>query len=159
MVDWDERRMYGHGGDGLSHTAAYHFPDGNVTISVVNNCFGSNGPILFLLEEIYQEVKHLIWTVSSESIPFEESDEITLYPNPANDIINVQLEFESYDDIELSVFDVSGRMVDRMIIQNHSYAPGSAISLPLSAEIRKGYYYLKIDSGDKLLTKPFVVSR
>lgn len=81
----------------------------------------------------------------------ELSSSLTLYPNPANSMIN--LEWESMDDeVEVTILDVTGRMV--MQTQKINGELGTA-----SVDIKTfdaGTYFVTFRSASINMTKPFV---
>jgi len=72
-----------------------------------------------------------------------------VYPNPSNSIFNIQR--QSSEKMNISVFDVTGRLVyeDKNIILSH-------YSLNLS-KVNKGLYFLKIIEGNKHVAKRILV--
>ena len=76
----------------------------------------------------------------------EDQPAVTLYPNPAHDLINVSIESKSSQNIQLTILDVAGRLV---ATQNHLIETGhSIITLPVH-QLKAGLYVivLRTDSG------------
>lgn len=75
--------------------------------------------------------------------------DVNVYPNPANDILNVELLFELDDDTILEVMDISGKVVKtERITDIHT-------QLDIS-ELGTGNYMMRIQSGSDSITKSFV---
>ena len=69
-------------------------------------------------------------------------NQVSIYPNPANDILNVELSTTNTENIELQIIDFQSRIVLQEASKN------SNIKLNVS-NLKKGYYILKI-TGNKL---------
>ena len=91
------------------------------------------------------------WGVSTEDIAFTEQD-IDVYPNPANDVVNIVL--SNTDEATVNIMDVSGRMVAQERIQN------GQLQLPTQTWTN-GVYIIQIanDNSTKPIVKRLVISR
>lgn len=77
--------------------------------------------------------------------------ELTLFPNPVNDFLNVRFSVNHYDDIEIYVFDVMGKQVFRdNVVLNKS---GSNIYRYSTKHLKPGIYSIKIGE----LSRKFIV--
>lgn len=77
---------------------------------------------------------------------------ITIYPNPANDIL--QLEIRNIEtDMELSIRDISGRMIKEFYIDNIKSIFTNKISIE---ELNSGLYFLTIKSENDIVVKKFI---
>jgi len=74
--------------------------------------------------------------------------EIVVYPNPATDIVNVQLKEGA--GIRLELYDTNGRKVDAVISETTN-ASLNVGSLP------SGVYYIKVIQGDRTANKKLIV--
>lgn len=81
----------------------------------------------------------------------EINDKLSLYPNPANDVLNLQID-QSIDLQSIFVFDVSGKLV---IEQNLSDNNTLQQQLNIS-KLQNGIYFLKVNSLQGLTTIKFV---
>lgn len=88
-------------------------------------------------------------SLPSESFAFSD---INLYPNPNNGSFNVQ--FTPYSDqINVSVFDIRGRVIFNKQYQNNGLF-NETIQLD---NVQSGIYLVKIQDGSKNLTKKIIV--
>ena len=79
-------------------------------------------------------------------------NEIELYPNPGNDFIAIQLSGLAKFDWDIEVFDSSGNKVKSSRIKQ-----GSTIAYIDTTELYSGNYFVRIQEGDFLLSKSFVL--
>jgi hypothetical protein len=91
--------------------------------------------------------------LSTVNIDFP-SVEITVYPNPNKDSLNVKLSGLKTNEIQLSVFDVSGKELFKEKFKNIEENFEEKIQ---TSGWGKGIYFLKIKSGKKVLTKKIVI--
>ena len=90
-------------------------------------------------------------TASLEDDAFEG---FNLYPNPSNGNFNLQFNTTSSDRIELQLFDITGRLVRKLLFTNVATRFSESISFENTA---KGVYLLKIKNGNKQTTKKLVI--
>jgi hypothetical protein len=84
----------------------------------------------------------------NKSVSFTAASEgINIYPNPTNGAVYVSLPY-SETGHEVSLFDINGRMID-------SQLSNSELQMDLSG-YPNGVYFLKIKSGDKVITEKVV---
>jgi hypothetical protein len=80
------------------------------------------------------------------------NNEVNIYPNPVtNRILNVQLDGQIQQDFDLTICDLSGRILFR-----HHFIQQNNIPLNLS-EFSRGMYILLINSNNYKSTSKFVV--
>ncbi|MCF8302450.1 MAG: T9SS type A sorting domain-containing protein [Bacteroidales bacterium] len=97
-----------------------------------------NGKVVFNLE-----------TISATGTEELEADEmLNLYPNPANNQVNLQL---STEDATISVFDVTGRMVYQTKGDNH-------VKINTN-DWQSGLYILKIDNEQRTITRKLIIDK
>lgn len=81
-------------------------------------------------------------------------NEATFYPNPAQNILNVRVDFtKSADAVWYSIVDGMGHTVSRI---KHSNISKESFAIPLN-NLAAGQYYLMINADDNLMMKPFTV--
>ena len=79
----------------------------------------------------------------------EYSEKLSVYPNPANDFITIDLSAFT-GDIDISVFDIRGsRLIQESVYQNVPY------TFNLNS-ISAGNYFLVIKCGDNTVVKSFI---
>jgi hypothetical protein len=79
------------------------------------------------------------------------------YPNPFNAQTEFRFEIADYGLVELSIFDVLGRMVG--IIVNETLAPGAHGRRWDAAGLPSGVYYYRLQTGDNVSTRKLVLVR
>lgn len=93
-----------------------------------------------------------------EAVSVNEMDnleELTIYPNPAKDKLNIRFDLDNAMDIKLEIFNVQGQslvLIQEGILTNGRHEINTDIS-----DLAKGVYYLKISDGSNNLTKRFIV--
>ncbi|WP_333876898.1 endonuclease [Flavobacterium sp.] len=88
-------------------------------------------------------------TIFLSNADFILAEDITVYPNPANDIVNIETNL-SVDEID--IITINGQVVQQIkspISNNNTY---SISNLP------KGFYFLKVSSGSQTVTKKVMVN-
>jgi hypothetical protein len=94
------------------------------------------------------------WNVSVEDIAYN-SDNIAIYPNPANDQLNVSLLFAKSNAVNIELFDLTGKAVASPNM-NQTISP-SQYTLDV-ADLNKGVYILKVTNGTKVSTSKVTIS-
>jgi hypothetical protein len=91
-------------------------------------------------------------TVNTNSIVKNQLPEITLFPNPANDFINLNFNGENYQNLQIYIVNNLGQVIDNQIINNHNNM--ERINLP---NLPNGIYFCRIQTEKGVLTKSFIV--
>lgn len=71
-----------------------------------------------------------------------------IYPNPAYDILNIQMQEKNSESENLFIFDISGRLILSKKFNNSTSININSLS--------QGFYILKINSGDKTYTQKII---
>ena len=87
---------------------------------------------------------------NTESIPHEISIS-NIYPNPFNPTINIEFELSKYSNVDIKIYDVSGRLVNNLIKNN--YNTGTHIITWDASSFSTGIYFVELKSNDKIITK------
>ncbi len=117
---------------------------GNITVRETNsaNCQGA------------QQTLFVDCTVGISSFAAENNFKVNVYPNPASGRLFVELNFSESRNYQLSMFDVSGKLLRQ---QRIAAEKGLHIE-PVSLEnISAGMYWLRIQSENVVITKRVVV--
>jgi len=81
------------------------------------------------------------WQTTPNSINnILNTENVKLYPNPVNNIVNIVFDKIPNGDIELELFDISGRFIKKQIINNQQFSTLDISNLDI------GVYVLKIKS-------------
>jgi hypothetical protein len=78
-----------------------------------------------------------------------------VYPNPAKNLANINVELNSAQDVTLRIVDVSGKTVKTIDFGqlNGSY------TLPIGlSELKAGVYFVNLVIGDKMITEKLLVN-
>ena len=81
----------------------------------------------------------------------EEKNGIKIFPNPANEILNITFP-DNYTDTKFLLYDINGK-----IIKNVSYTNSDNLSIDLS-DISKGIYFLKLIYNKSTVVRKVVVN-
>ncbi|MCK5856475.1 MAG: choice-of-anchor J domain-containing protein [Bacteroidales bacterium] len=79
-----------------------------------------------------------------------------VYPNPAQDQVNINLNMEQSENVEVSIFNTVGQVV---LSENHGSMNGvNTLNIKLD-NLSTGIYFVKIVVGDKVYTKPLQITK
>ena len=81
-------------------------------------------------------------------------DGFNLYPNPSNGNFNLEFNTESTENVEIQLYDLTGRLVKELQFSNISLRFSESISFQNTA---KGFYVLKIKNGAKQTSRKLVI--
>jgi len=89
-------------------------------------------------------------TIHPEYIELSEA-----YPNPFNPSVSLSLETDKPVEVRLNIFDLSGRLVASQ--EARRYQSGlNHLSWTPSPYISTGFYFMRIEAGDRLLYRPVI---
>ncbi|MEA1896878.1 MAG: DUF5018 domain-containing protein, partial [Bacteroidota bacterium] len=80
------------------------------------------------------------------------SDQMVIYPNPNNGRFSIEIPAEMKGNVEISIMDMSGRMIHKEFLNNSSY---NVLPLDLSNEAN-GIYFIKISDGTNTAIAKFM---
>jgi hypothetical protein len=104
------------------------------------------------MDSISQLVKVIGVSAVNPAMP-DAKDGVLLYPNPAQDFINIQFALATPQQVSIQILDAVGQEVDYIkgeTVQNSNYV--------ISFEGKeKGMYYAKINLGEKIITRKFTI--
>ncbi len=92
--------------------------------------------------------------VSSADVNTLSEDQVVLYPNPASQELNVQVNSGLSSGAVLSVHDFNGNTYMQIPVSG-----GVVYTLELDSRFISGMYFVKITEGDSEVTKQFVINR
>ncbi|MEL6696369.1 MAG: alpha-amylase C-terminal beta-sheet domain-containing protein [Bacteroidota bacterium] len=118
----------------------YTFNGTNCTNFIFSNNGGSQSPDLYTCQEVW--VTEGNWNFRTAAPQVDVATDISLYPNPARDRATVSLDLQTDADVQLSLYDLSGR---RVMHDTYSLAAGTQhIKLDLGV-LPRSLYILKLD--------------
>ncbi len=106
-----------------------------------------NGPVIRM--HVYDHV------ISSTEGNIRLVEPMHVYPNPTNDILNLEFDMESPGELEITVFDVAGKAV---IHEKVTGEESNFIQQDVSS-LEAGSYHIRISAEDGFRTSHFVISR
>jgi PKD repeat protein len=81
---------------------------------------------------------------------------MTLYPNPANDNMNVEINMNDNSDVQVVAYDLSGQV---LVNENKNLAAGkNTLTYDVTAW-SNGIYFIRVTSGNSVTTMKVVISR
>jgi plastocyanin len=92
--------------------------------------------------------------ITTESIL--SKNEMIVYPNPAKDFVNIKFNLLNNDNISVSLFDVTGRQIQKLI--SAQYLMGeSDQTYSLNENIMPGRYFIRMSTSNGSVTKPLII--
>ena len=92
-------------------------------------------------------------TINVLGVPESITENIQVFPNPAKDNIHINTDLNNQTRIEFTLLEMSGRVVRRLttepVSQNTWYV----------GDLARGAYILRMESGDFIGSKPFILTR
>jgi len=95
-------------------------------------------------------------SLNTENIA-ENSMNLTVYPNPAKDVANVNFELENNSTVTLTIADLSGKVVFTATEENVA-AGKHSITVP-TAELANGVYTYSFAAGNSVVTEKLVINK
>ena len=92
--------------------------------------------------------------VSVENI--DVAEEISVFPNPVRDNINIRYTVEGSQAVQAQLYDMGGRVVQDLFREANASGHNSR-SIALSGQVTTGLYLLKMQMGDKTYFKKLLV--
>jgi len=95
---------------------------------------------------------------SNVEAPFEPTDDIanvSVYPNPFKDQINITLDLQKSGDISIELYDINGKL---LLIQNqeNTNAGEHQFSLNSTTPLASGMYFLRVATENSVITRKLV---
>lgn len=138
---WD----FGDGGSSTLGSASHTYPTAGtytvILIGTLGNCSASD------------TITINVGFTGLEEVNLEES--VNLYPNPNNGEFNLSLDFSIEQDVEISIFNTIGELLDTRTFNN---ASSSVINFNLSNNA-EGFYFVNIKTNNESVTKRISIIR
>jgi len=87
----------------------------------------------------------------------ENQNSVHLYPNPANNLLNVDFASDNYDEATISINDINGKTLKQIKVKTN-YG-NNHIAIDLSDISNNGLYFLVINNSTGIQRKPFNLIR
>jgi hypothetical protein len=103
-----------------------------------------------------KEVKRIINVVSAAGVNdvLNFDGLVSVYPNPSNGRINIRLAAEQKENVQVSIYDMLGKLVQQTEIKGNNL---HANELELNNQ-PKGFYLIRIQTGEKISTKKIQIN-
>lgn len=123
------------------------------TYSIKDYVTNSYSAIRFRLGQINESNKQV--HVSEFSIYPSSSTQklLFLYPNPTENILNIEFVYEEAQDIKINLYDVTGKEVTQYYIKN-TYSNKYELNV---SQLSGGFYFIKAEINGSVLTQKFVI--
>jgi hypothetical protein len=131
--------------DPINHTIEHSVEDFNNLLAVV---WVQNPATL----EVYQSTLST-FTLGMDSKTASEIIK-NVYPNPANDNVNVELNIPQSENLNISIVNNMGQVVDNYSMGNVSGSQNYKLDI---SKLSSGIYFINIQIGDKKYSKPIQV--
>ncbi len=86
------------------------------------------------------------------------TNKVSAYPNPTNGVVNVEYGMPQESNVSILVFDKYNRLV-KQVIQNERQAIGEQTIQFDTYDLNDDIYYIRIQTGDKVVVKTMVVNK
>lgn len=106
--------------------------------------YGAGADIEFIVNELVNSVDEI-----------SALGQVTLYPNPVSDLLNVSLNLEEKAELNAQVFNAFGQQVRQL--QSRLYTAGKHQLQVDVNDLQAGMYYLRMQDGDQISTYRFTV--
>jgi len=123
----------------------YSLPDNPDTIQIIISSSNPNAAVngsVLKVDALYLEGGTL--GISK----YHLLNNISIFPNPVNDMLNLKLNFEGFNKINVSVYSVVGQKVKEVILPK-----GTEICSLNIRDLNKGLYFVQIQSGKEKFTQ------
>ncbi len=91
--------------------------------------------------------------VSVENVDYKNN--IAVYPNPANDLVNVKLLLTKFDNVKVELIDLAGKTITSNNVT--SFINDRSYKLDV-ADVENGVYIVKVTNGEKISTSKVTIS-
>lgn len=94
------------------------------------------------------------WKVSINQL--RNQQEFTVFPNPANESVNIKFDLNEGDAYNIKIYDISGRMVKE--VRNMSITYNQNEYQMSTVDIPSGLYFIELEGNQFLMHKKFMIS-
>ena len=143
MMEFEGTKVVGHGGNGLNMGVSFHFPEENLSLSLVSNMFDSQFEIATLFKSMYTKLNDYM-TVSAGPDNSLDPGELKVYPNPASDWLHIDA--PGTQNQYVRVFNATGSL----ILEERVSGPVNVSGL------NSGIYFVTLTDKNRTLTTRFV---
>ncbi|MEM8527388.1 MAG: PQQ-dependent sugar dehydrogenase [Bacteroidota bacterium] len=134
----------------------FHAQAGSEFIARIGACGSSNFPPLFTdNEEVIEDRTQQI--LSENEVSEKENSVFKIFPNPTAKLTNFQYELTTTSQVELSLYDLSGKLIQAILPAQQQDA--GQYFVEFSTENLEGIYWVEVRIGERRVTKKLVILR
>jgi len=85
---------------------------------------------------------------------FIEKTSLTIFPNPATNLVNIQFDSNLNSIIKIEIIDINGRIIDQIYKGEHL----NGQIYKWNSNVQKGIYYCRLMTDYKTITKPVIIN-
>lgn len=93
--------------------------------------------------------------VTVPDLEHQASLQVSLYPNPATDVVNIRYSLEKAEDAEIVILEELGRMI--RAVKHENSVVGDQIEQVNISDLAPGVYYVRLTAGEIVETKGLIV--
>jgi hypothetical protein len=95
---------------------------------------------------IFFDISNEDFSITGMSVFELEGGNIAIYPNPSTGSINIKIDQVNQNNIQLNVYDLSGKLIHKDIIQNRYSNTETKLNL---TDLEKGLYLLEMNTPNE----------
>ena len=130
--------------------------DGSQDIVVPDNPTTEARIMIEAVDNLFYNVNAIDFTINGATASIDDTilQDFKLFPNPAKDVLNLHFTMNDLNDVEITLYDLQGRKVKRVLYNNQSQKFEQSIS---TKDVASGIYLIKVNSGNKSMTKKLII--
>ena len=132
---------------------SYTFVGADCANFIFSNNGASQTADLFSCEEYWLEDSANMTTSTNTNL---QHNGWSVSPNPASDQLSISIKLQEESEVNIRVYDVSGREVSPLLGGSY-YSGNHQFDLPI--DLKNGYYFLRMQVGDQIESKPLMIVR
>jgi len=141
----------------------YFASGGNMLCENVPECVLNSDNFNTSLEQYYYSVQITVeqecdWLVINDNINALEFGINNIYPNPFNPITNINFSLNDLEKISVSVFDLNGYLVEKLI-DNKIMNAGNYNIIWNASNVASGIYFINFSNGVETITQKIILQK
>jgi hypothetical protein len=130
------------------------YEDSTINVKI----FGNNAVSAILVLYEYEIESDRGGPQSSQSLPDQAGVlSLSILPNPAKEIVGVKYTLPMATNVKLSLFDVTGRLIEHIV--NENQPSGTYRKSFSNLNLSQGVYFIRLESDDKALVEKVILLR
>ncbi|MBK9460931.1 MAG: T9SS type A sorting domain-containing protein [Sphingobacteriales bacterium] len=106
---------------------------------------------------IANDIREFLDVSTAVNAPKTPESNFAVYPNPANDLINLSFDLKTAGNVAINIIDVTGKKV--ATIMNEEVSSGKHTKLFSTASLQNGIYYVQITEGTAISAHKLTIIR